>query len=207
MTSETCYANRSLIQWNIAIQETCLIAIINPYLLNVKYLLDIVFYVTKIRVLKVWRLIMKKKNISELCLADLLKEKKKNLTKQAELKQASAELDKEIASRPEIQKHIKKLSNTGGSTRVPLNNVIPLDIRLQYRVTRSWDQEFLSKVKKDIPKNLFPFKTQFVEDTAMSKKIEEENQDVFEKIQEGLQTKINERPYISFIDPLKGSKK
>ena len=150
---------------------------------------------------------MTNKKITDLCLADLLKERKKNLTKQAELKQASAELDKEIASRPEIQKHIKKLSNTGGSTRVPLNNVIPLDIRLQYRVTRSWDQEFLSKVKKDIPKNLFPFKTQFVEDTAMSKKIEEENQDVFEKIQEGLQTKINERPYISFIDPLKGSKK
>ena len=150
---------------------------------------------------------MTNKKITDLCLADLLKEKKKNLTKQAELKQASAELDKEIASRPEIQKHIKKLSNTGGSTRVPLNNVIPLDIRLQYRVTRSWDQEFLSKVKKDIPKNLFPFKTQFVEDTAMSKKIEEENQDVFEKLQEGLQTKINERPYISFIDPLKGSKK
>ena len=150
---------------------------------------------------------MTNKKIKDLCLADLLKEKKKNLTKQAELKQASAELDKEIASRPEIQKHIKKLSNTGGSTRVPLNNVIPLDIRLQYRVTRSCDQEFLSKVKKDIPKNLFPFKTQFVEDTAMSKKIEEENQDVFEKIQEGLQTKINERPYISFIDPLKGSKK
>ena len=150
---------------------------------------------------------MTNKKIKDLCLADLLKERKKNLTKQAELKQASAELDKEIASRPEIQKHIKKLSNTGGSTRVPLNNVIPLDIRLQYRVTRSWDQEFLSKVKKDIPKNLFPFKTQFVEDTAMSKKIEEENQDVFEKIQEGLQTKINERPYISFIDPLKGSKK
>ena len=112
---------------------------------------------------------MTNKKIKDLCLADLLKEKKKNLTKQAELKQASAELDKEIASRPEIQKHIKKLSNTGVSTRVPLNNVIPLDIRLQYRVTRSWDQEFLSKVKKDIPKNLFPFKTQFVEDTAMSK--------------------------------------
>ena len=162
---------------------------------------------TNIELLKVWRLIMKKKNISELCLADLLKEKKKNLTMQAELKDASAELDIEIASRPEIQKHIKKLSNTGGSTRVPLENIIPLDIRLQYKITRSWDQEFLCKVKKDIPKNLFPFKTQFVEDKAMSKKIEEENQDVYEKIQEGLQTKINERPYISFIDPLKGGKK
>ena len=38
-------------------------------------------------------------------------------------------------------------------------------------------------------------------------KIAEDNQDVFDKIQEGLQTKINERPYISFIDPLKGDKK
>jgi hypothetical protein len=41
----------------------------------------------------------------------------------------------------------------------------------------------------------------------MSKKIAEDNQDVFDKIQEGLQTKINERPYIQFIDPLKGDKK
>lgn len=150
---------------------------------------------------------MKMKNLSELCLADLLKEKKKNLTMQADLKKASAELDNEIASRPEIQKHIKKLSNTGGSTRVPLDNLIPLDIRLQYKITRSWDQEFLSKVKKDIPKNLFPFKTHYVEDTAFSKKVMEENQDVYDKIQEGLQTKINERPYIQFIDPLKGDKK
>ena len=48
---------------------------------------------------------------------------------------------------------------------------------------------------------------QYVEDTVKSKKIAEENQDVYDKIQEGLQTKINERPYIQFIDPLKGDKK
>ena len=150
---------------------------------------------------------MKKKNLSELCLADLLKEKKKNLTMQADLKKASAELDNEIASRPEIKKHINKLSNTGGSTRVPLDNVIPLDIRVQYRVTRSWDQDFLCKVKKELPKSMFPFNIQYVEDTVKSKKIAEENQDVYDNIQEGLQTKINERPYIQFIDPLKGDKK
>tara|TARA_R100001369_G_scaffold35556_1_gene60829 strand:+ start:106 stop:585 length:480 start_codon:yes stop_codon:yes gene_type:complete len=158
------------------------------------------------KVLKVWRLLMKEKDYTTLSLADLLKDKKKNLTSQGNLKKASAELDIEIASRPEIQDHINTLSNTGGSKRVPLNNLIPLDIRVQYRVTRSWDQEFLSKLKKDIPKNLFPFKTQFVEDTTLSKKVMVENEDVYDKIQEGLSTKINERPYIQFIDPLKGDK-
>ena len=64
-------------------------------------------------------------NLEEYCLEALLKAKKKNLTQQAKLKAASAELDKEIASRPEVQEHIQTLSNTGGSARVPLNNLIP----------------------------------------------------------------------------------
>jgi hypothetical protein len=33
-----------------------------------------------------------------------------------------------------------------------------------------------------------------------------DHQDIFDKVQEGLQTKINERPYVQFIDPLKGEK-
>ena len=61
---------------------------------------------------------------------------------QAELKAASAELDKEIASRPEIQEHIKTLSNTGGSARVPMSNLIPFDLRVQYKITKSWDQAY-----------------------------------------------------------------
>jgi hypothetical protein len=35
--------------------------------------------------------------------------------------------------------------------------------------------------------------------------IEANHQDIFDKFQEGLQTKINERPYIQFVDPLKGA--
>jgi hypothetical protein len=150
--------------------------------------------------------LMTDKNYITFCLEALLKEKKKNLTMQAELRAASSELDKEIASRPEIQEHIKTLSNTGGSKRVPLNNLIPFDLRVQYKVTRSWDQSFLAKIRQDIPENLFPFKTEYVEDTALSKKIMNDHQDIFDKVQEGLQTKINERPYVQFIDPLKGEK-
>ena len=149
---------------------------------------------------------MKEKDYTTLSLEELLKDKKKNLTQQGDLKKASAELDKEIASRPEIQDHINTLSNTGGSKRVPLDNLIPLDLRVQYKVTRTWDQDFLSKVKKDIPKNLFPFKIQYVEDVVLSKKLMSENEDVYDKIQEGLKTKINERPYVQFIEPLKGDK-
>tara|TARA_R110002167_G_scaffold12376_2_gene52560 strand:+ start:1083 stop:1562 length:480 start_codon:yes stop_codon:yes gene_type:complete len=158
------------------------------------------------KLLKVWRLLMKEKDYTTLSLEELLKDKKKNLTQQGDLKKASAELDKEIASRPEIQDHINTLSNTGGSKRVPLDNLIPLDLRVQYKVTRTWDQDFLSKVKKDIPKNLFPFKIQYVEDVVLSKKLMSENEDVYDKIQEGLKTKINERPYVQFIEPLKGDK-
>jgi hypothetical protein len=77
---------------------------------------------------------------------------------------------------------------------------------VQYKVTRSWDQDFLSKVKQDIPENLFPFKTKYIEDSALSKTIEQNYPDVFDKFQEGLQTKINERPYVSFVEPLKGTK-
>ena len=51
----------------------------------------------------------------------------------------------------------------------------------------------------------FPFKTKYVEDSALSKMIEQNYPDIFDKFQEGLQTKINERPYVSFVDPLKGT--
>ena len=145
------------------------------------------------------------KNLEELCLESLLKAKKRNLTKQAELKAASSELDKEIASRPEIQEHIQTLSNTGGSTRVPLNNLIPFDLRVQYKVTKSWDQEYLSKCVADGYK--IPFNDQYAEDIKAVKQCMEDNPDLWDFVQEGLQTKINERPYVQFIDPLKGESK
>jgi|TARA_B100001094_G_C17958617_1_gene684251 hypothetical protein len=141
-------------------------------------------------------------NLEEYCLEALLKAKKKNLTQQAELKAASAELDKEIASRPEVQEHIQTLSNTGGSARVPLNNLIPFDLRVQYKVTKSWDQEFLSKCVADGYK--IPFKVQYAEDTKAVKVCKEDDPDLWDYVEKGLQTKINERPYVQFIDPLKG---
>ena len=144
------------------------------------------------------------KDIKEFCLEALLKAKKKNLTMQAELKAASLELDIEIASRPEIQEHIKKLSNTGGSTRVPLNSLIPFDLRVQYKVTKTWDQGHLAKCVADGYK--IPFKVQYAEDIKAVKQCKEDNPDLWDFVQEGLQTKINERPYVQFIDPLKGEK-
>ena len=145
------------------------------------------------------------KDIKEFCLEALLKAKKKNLTMQAELKAASLELDIEIASRPEIQEHIKKLSNTGGSTRVPLNSLIPFDLRVQYKVTKTWDQGHLAKCVADGYK--IPFKVQYAEDIKAVKQCMEDNPDLWDFVQEGLQTKINERPYVQFIDPLKGESK
>jgi len=145
------------------------------------------------------------KDYSTLSLPQLLIEKKKNLAKQAELKEQSAQLDFAITKHPDVHKQVNRLSNTGGSTRVHLNGVIPKDLRVNYKITRSWDQSFLSKVKDEIPEDLFPFTTVYKEDTALSKMIEANHQDIFDKFQEGLQTKINERPYIQFVDPLKGA--
>ena len=53
-------------------------------------------------------------------------------------------------------------------------------------------------------KKTFPFKTEFVENVRESQKIQEADPDTWHKIESALTTKINERPYISFIDPLKG---
>ena len=99
------------------------------------------------------------KDYSKLTLPQLLVEKKKNLAKQAELKEQSSLLDFAITAHPEVHGQVNRLSNSGGSTRVQLNGIIPKDLRVQYKVTRSWDQNFLSQVKQDIPENLFPFKT------------------------------------------------
>jgi hypothetical protein len=145
------------------------------------------------------------KDYTEFCLEALLKAKKKNLTQQAELKAVSSDLDKEIASRPEIQEHIKTLSNTGGSTRVPLDNLIPFDLRVQYKVTKTWDQGHLAKCVAD--GHHIPFNVQYAEDTKAVKECKENNIDLWDLVQEGLQTKINERPYVQFIDPLKGENK
>jgi hypothetical protein len=67
---------------------------------------------------------------------------------------------------------------------------------------RKWDQELLQDLAKDITG--FPFKSEFVEDVRQSKKMQEADPETWQKIESALTTKINERPYISFIDPLQG---
>ena len=141
-------------------------------------------------------------NYESMSLRALLKLKKINLQEQANLKAESKDLDNAIIECEEIKTITQTLSNSGGSTRVPLNGVIPKDLRVQFKVTKNWNQDLLQDISTQI-KN-FPFKTEFVENVRESKKIQEADPDTWHKIESALTTKINERPYISFIDPLKG---
>ena len=135
-------------------------------------------------------------------LVGLLKAKKVNLAKQAELREESKQLDEAIAVCPEVVEVTKLLSNSGGSKRVQLNGLIPKDLRVQYKVTKSWDQDYLNDLSKELQN--FPFTKQYVEDTRATKKVQDEDPKAWEYIEKGLTTKINERPYVTFIDPLKG---
>ena len=74
------------------------------------------------------------KDYSTLPLPQLLVEKKKNLAKQSELKEQSAQLDFAITKHTDVHKQVNRLSNTGGSTRVHLNGVIPKDLRVNYKI-------------------------------------------------------------------------
>ena len=135
-------------------------------------------------------------------LRSLLKLKKINLQQQAKLKEESKNLDNAIVECEEVKPITQTLSNSGGSKRVELNGAIPKDLRVQFKVTRKWDQELLQDLAKDVTG--FPFKSEFVEDVRQSKKMQEADPETWQKIESALTTKINERPYISFIDPLKG---
>ena len=141
-------------------------------------------------------------NYETMGLRSLLKLKKINLQQQAKLKEESKNLDNAIVECEEVKPITQTLSNSGGSKRVGLNGAIPKDLRVQFKVTRKWDQELLQDLAKDITG--FPFKSEFVEDVRQSKKMQETDPETWQKIESALTTKINERPYISFIDPLKG---
>jgi|TARA_R100001443_G_scaffold693_3_gene2787 hypothetical protein len=143
-----------------------------------------------------------KNNYESMGLRSLLKLKKINLQQQAKLKEESKNLDNAIVECEEVKPITQTLSNSGGSKRVGLNGAIPKDLRVQFKVTRKWDQELLQDLAKDITG--FPFKSEFVEDVRQSKKMQETDPETWQKIESALTTKINERPYISFIDPLQG---
>ena len=143
-----------------------------------------------------------KTNYDSYELIDLLQLKKTNLSYQSKLREESKILDEAIVKHPEVNKFSKTLSNSGGSKRVPLNGLIPKDLRIHYKISKSWDQGFLNVLSKELQN--FPFKKEFIEDVHASSKIKEEAPKSWEYIEKGLTTKINERPYIYFIDPLKG---
>ena len=148
------------------------------------------------------KLMEDKTNYEAYGLVDLLKLKKANLSNQSKLREESKLLDEAIAQCPEVVEVTKSLSNSGGSKRVQLNGLIPKDLRVQYKVTKSWDQDYLNDLSKELQN--FPFTKQYVEDSRATKKLQDEDPKAWEYIEKGLTTKINERPYVTFIDPLKG---
>jgi|TARA_R110000824_G_scaffold93919_2_gene227028 hypothetical protein len=143
-----------------------------------------------------------KTNYEAYGLVDLLKLKKANLSSQSKLREESKLLDEAIAQCPEVFEVTKLLSNSGGSKRVQLKGLIPKDLRVQYKVTKSWDQDYLNDLSKELQN--FPFTKQYVEDSRATKKLQDEDPKAWDYIEKGLTTKINERPYVTFIDPLKG---
>ena len=178
-------------------------AILNEVIQKVKKFVDNVFQLYMMVLVFTGDLYMDDKtNYDNYELVNLLKAKKDNLSQQAKLREESKAIDEAIANNDEVKEQIKSIHNSGGSKRVQLNGIIPKDLRVQFKVTKQWDQEQLHDLSRCL--NTFPFKTEFVEQVKESTKLKESDPKAWSQIEEALTTKINERPYISFIDPLKG---
>lgn len=178
-------------------------AILNEVIQKVKKFVDNVFQLYMMVLVFTGDLYMEDKtNYDNYELVNLLKAKKDNLSQQAKLREESKAIDEAIANNAEVKEQIKSIHNSGGSKRVQLNGIIPKDLRVQFKVTKQWDQEQLHDLSRCL--NTFPFKTEFVEQVKESTKLKESDPKAWSQIEEALTTKINERPYISFIDPLKG---
>tara|TARA_Y100000004_G_scaffold33215_1_gene35215 strand:- start:2398 stop:2997 length:600 start_codon:yes stop_codon:yes gene_type:complete len=178
-------------------------AILNEVIQKVKKFVDNVFELYIMVLVFTGDLYMEDKtNYDNYELVNLLKAKKDNLSQQAKLREESKVIDEAIANNAEVKEQIKSIHNSGGSKRVQLNGIIPKDLRVQFKVTKQWDQEQLHDLARCL--NTFPFKTEFVEQVKESAKLKESDPKAWSQIEEALTTKINERPYISFIDPLKG---
>lgn len=178
-------------------------AILNEVIQKVKKFVDNVFELYIMVLVFTGDLYMEDKtNYDNYELVNLLKAKKDNLSQQAKLREESKVIDEAIANNAEVKEQIKSIHNSGGSKRVQLNGIIPKDLRVQFKVTKQWDQEQLHDLSRCL--NTFPFKTEFVEQVKESTKLKESDPKAWSQIEEALTTKINERPYISFIDPLKG---
>ena len=81
-------------------------------------------------------------------LAELLTRKQNNLALQARLREESKELDIAIARHPKIKDKVIQMSNTGGAARVSLDEY-DFDIKVDYRVKRSWDQDLVGKIHSE----------------------------------------------------------
>ena len=98
-------------------------------------------------------------------LQELIERKKKNLLWQKKLREESKELDIAIARHPRVNEQVIQLSNTGGSHRVTLDD-FDSDIKVEYRLKKSWDQEYVAKIHAEgkVPANLWPFQIEYKED-------------------------------------------
>ena len=133
-------------------------------------------------------------------LQELIERKKKNLLWQKKLREESKELDIAIARHPRVNDQVIQLSNTGGSHRVILDD-FDADIKVEYRLKKSWDQDYVAKVHAEgkVPANLWPFQIEYKEDKRKTSTLAEQHPSHYYKLAEGLTTEISDRPYVSFV--------
>ncbi len=137
-------------------------------------------------------------------LAELLTRKQNNLALQARLREESKELDIAIARHPKIKDKVIQMSNTGGAARVSLDEY-DFDIKVDYRVKRSWDQDLVGKIHSEgsIPQNLFPFNIEYKESKKDTTILAENFPSHYQKLSQALTTEISDRPYVSFLEKRK----
>ena len=137
-------------------------------------------------------------------LQELIERKKKNLLWQKKLREESKELDIAIARHPRVNEQVIQLSNTGGSHRVTLDD-FDSDIKVEYRLKKSWDQDYVAKIHAEgkVPANLWPFQIEYKEDKRKTSTLAEQHPSHYYKLAEGLTTEISDRPYVSFVEKKK----
>ena len=156
-------------------------AILNEVIQKVKKFVDNVFELYMMVLVFTGDLYMEDKtNYDNYELVNLLKAKKDNLSQQAKLREESKAIDEAIANNAEVKEQIKSIHNSGGSKRVQLNGIIPKDLRVQFKVTKQWDQEQLHDLSRCL--NTFPFKTEFVEQVKESTKLKESDPKAWMKL-------------------------
>ena len=79
------------------------------------------------------------------------------------------------------------------------------DIKVEYRLKKSWDQDYVAKIHAEgkVPANLWPFQIEYKEDKRKTSTLAEQHPSHYYKLAEGLTTEISDRPYVSFVEKKK----